>query len=101
MSDHVVSLKVYVGIFLALMVLTAVTVWAAYLDLEGPLNTVLALSIAILKTTLVILYFMHVRYSDKLTWVFALAGFFWLVILLALLMADYISRPWQVLGQGW
>ncbi len=75
MSDHVVSLKVYVGIFLALMVLTAVTVWAAYLDLEGPLNTVVALSIAIFKATL--------------------------VILLALLMADYISRPWQVLGQGW
>ncbi len=101
MSDHVVSLKVYVGIFLALMVLTAVTVWAAYLDLEGPLNTVVALSIAIFKATLVILYFMHVRYSDKLTWVFALAGFFWLAILLALLMADYLSRVWQVLGLGW
>ncbi len=101
MSDHVVPIRVYLVIFSSLMVLTLLTVWAAFLDLPGSYNTILALSIAILKATLVILYFMHVRYSSRLTWVYAGAGFFWLVILLAFLMSDYLSRDWQRLPQGW
>lgn len=101
MSDHVVSLKIYFAVFAALMVLTAATVAAAFLDLQGSLNTVLALTIAIVKATLVILFFMHVRYSSKLTWVYAASGFFWLLVLLAFLMADYMSRGWQYTPQGW
>ena len=69
MSEHVVSRKVYFLIFGALMVLTAITVWVANLDL-GRWNAIVALSIAVLKATLVVLYFMHVRYSSKLTWMF-------------------------------
>ena len=91
MSGHVVSLKVYIGIFVTLMVLTGVTVWVAFHNL-GPLNAVVALTIASFKATLVILYFMHARYSSKLTWLVIIAGFFWLGILLVLTMTDYVTR---------
>ncbi len=93
MSTHVVPLKIYVAIFVALMVLTGVTVAVAYLDL-GVFNTVVALSIAVFKGLLVVLYFMHVRYSSKLTWVFVAAGFFWFLILVAFTFADYDTRAW-------
>jgi len=75
------------------MILTGLTVWVAFHDL-GPWNIVVALTIAVAKATLVVLYFMHVRYSDRLTWVVVIAGFFWLAILLALTMSDYFSRSW-------
>jgi cytochrome c oxidase subunit 4 len=91
MSGHVVSLKVYIGIFITLMVLTGVTVSVAFYNL-GPLNAVVALTIASFKATLVILYFMHARYSSKLTWLVIIAGFFWLGILLVLTMTDYVTR---------
>ncbi|HSA91673.1 MAG TPA: cytochrome C oxidase subunit IV family protein [Terriglobales bacterium] len=91
MSGHVVPLKVYFAIFATLMVLTAVTVRVAFINL-GPFNAAVALGIATTKAVLVILYFMHVRYASKLTWVVVLAGFFWLGILLALTMTDYITR---------
>ncbi len=78
------------------MVLTVLTVFVATLDL-GRFNAIVALSIAVLKAMLVVLYFMHVRYSSKLTWAFVGAGFFWLAILFALTLSDYFSRPW--LGQ--
>jgi cytochrome c oxidase subunit 4 len=94
MSEHVVSRKIYFAIFGALMVLTAVTVWVANFDLPGPLNAILALSIAVLKATLVVLYFMHVRYSSKLTWVFVGAGLIWLIILIAFTLSDYLTRGW-------
>ncbi|MEK6299433.1 MAG: cytochrome C oxidase subunit IV family protein [Acidobacteriota bacterium] len=93
MSEHVVSRKIYFIIFGALLVLTAATVWVATFDL-GAWNAVVALSIAVLKGTLVVLYFMHVRYSSKLTWVFVAAGFFWLAILLAFTFSDYATRGW-------
>lgn len=93
MSEHVVSRKTYFVIFGALMVLTAATVLVATFDL-GALNAVVALSIAVLKATLVVLYFMHVRYSSKLTWVFVGAGFFWLAILVAFTLSDYATRTW-------
>jgi cytochrome c oxidase subunit IV len=92
-SEHIVSRKVYYGIFTALMVLTAITVAAAFVNL-GALNPVIALSIAAFKAVLVILYFMHVRYSTRLTWVVVAAGVFWLGILLALTMNDYLARLW-------
>ena len=98
MSEHVVSKKIYFIIFGALLVLTAATVWVATLDL-GPLNVVVALSIAVLKATLVVLYFMHVRYSSKLTWVFVGAGFFWLAIMVAFTIGDYATRSWVVIAK--
>ena len=81
----------YVGIFLALMVCTAATVWAAYVNL-GQFNIVIALAIASLKATLVVLFFMHAKYSPKRTKLIILAGIFWLAILLFMTLSDYISR---------
>lgn len=75
------------------MVLTTVTVVVAYYDL-GPLNIVVALFIAVLKATLVILYFMHVRYSPSLTKLVVAGSFLWLAIMLSITMMDYVSRGW-------
>ncbi|HKY05201.1 MAG TPA: cytochrome C oxidase subunit IV family protein [Blastocatellia bacterium] len=93
MSEHIVSKKVYYAIFLTLLVMTGVTVWVAFIDL-GPLNNIVAMTIAVFKATLVVLYFMHVRYSSRLTWVFVAAGFVWFGILIALTLSDYYSRGW-------
>jgi len=93
MSDQVVPVRIYLAIFGALLVLTAVTVFVAFQDF-GLFNTPIALTIAVFKATLVILYFMHVRYSSRLTWLFVAAGFFWLVILLTFTLADFASRGW-------
>ena len=90
---HTASVKSYVGIFLVLMVLTLITVLVAYVNL-GQLNKVVALGIASLKATLVILYFMHVKYSSRLTRLVVMTGFFFLIILLGLTMVDYGSREW-------
>ena len=94
MSEHVVSRKVYFVIFGALMVFTLLTVWIANFNLPGPLNAIVALSIAVTKATLVVLYFMHVRYSSKLTWVFVCAGLIWLIIFFAFTLSDYLTRGW-------
>jgi len=93
MSGHVSPLKVYIGIFLTLMVLTAITVAVAYVNL-GQLNKVVAMGIASLKATLVVLYFMHVKYASRMTKLIAISGLFFLGILLSLTMADYSSREW-------
>jgi cytochrome c oxidase subunit IV len=93
MSGHVSPLKVYIGIFLTLMVLTAITVAVAYVDL-GQLNKVIALGIASFKATLVVLYFMHVKYQSRLTKLVVVTGFFFLAILLGMTMIDYSSREW-------
>jgi cytochrome c oxidase subunit 4 len=90
---HVVPRKVYFAVFATLMVLTAVTVFVAFRDL-GPWNTVVAMGIAVTKATLVVLYFMHLRYSDRLTRIVIASGFFWFGILVVLALSDYISRPW-------
>jgi cytochrome c oxidase subunit IV len=92
-GHHVVPIKVYLAIFATLMVLTAFTVWVAFLDL-GPLNVVVALGVAVTKASLVVLFFMHVKYSSKLTWLVVVSGFFFLAIMLALTMADIVSRGW-------
>jgi cytochrome c oxidase subunit 4 len=93
-SQHVVSVKLYAWIFGALLVLTLSTAGVAFIDLGGNLNTIVALTIAIIKASLVILFFMHVRYSSRLTWVFVGAGFFWLLILLTLSMTDPLALVW-------
>ena len=92
--DHVTPLGVYLGIFGALMVLTVVTVAIAWVDL-GSFNIIVALGVAVLKANLVVLYYMHLKYSSKLTWIVVASGFFWLLILLGLLMADYATRGWM------
>jgi cytochrome c oxidase subunit 4 len=90
---HILPSRLYYGIFAALMVLTGVTVWVAFIDL-GPLNDIVALAIAVTKAVLVILFFMHVKYSTRLTWLVVLGGFFWLGILLVMTLGDYLSRGW-------
>ena len=89
MSDHIVPTRVYYVIFAALMVGTSLTVQAAFVDL-GPLNTVVALAIAVIKATLVVLFFMHVKYSTRLTWAVVAGSVFWLGILL---VADVRRLP--------
>ena len=93
MSEHVVSTRTYYVIFIILMVLTAVTVWVATLDL-GRLNIVAALAIAVIKATLVLLYFMHLRHSPRLTWLIVSVAFVWLLILIGLTMSDELTRTW-------
>jgi len=85
------TITLYVAIFAALMVLLVVTVAVAWIDL-GPLNFPLAVAIATTKAVLIILYFMHVRYSRPLTWVMAGASVAWLAILFGLTYSDYWTR---------
>ncbi len=94
MSEHIVPVKIYVTIFLALLLGTGLTVWAGTTDFPGPLNVVIALTIAVIKATLVVLYFMHVRYSSRLIWVVFTSAVFWLGILFALTLSDYWTRCW-------
>lgn len=92
MSEHIVSSKIYVAIWAALMCLTVITATIAFVDL-GPLNTVVALVIATFKALLVVLFFMHVKYaSEKLTKMVVISAVFWLLILLFLSLADYTTR---------
>jgi cytochrome c oxidase subunit 4 len=91
--QHVIPLTVYVGIWATLMVLTGVTVFVSFLDLHN-WNIVIALLIATIKGTLVVLFFMHLYYSSKLTKVTVIAALFFLFLLLSLSMMDYLTRDW-------
>lgn len=91
MSEHVTSRKIYFAVFAALMVLTAATVIVANFDL-GWANDVVALGIAVTKALLVLWFFMHLRYSTRVTVLTAVAGFFWLAILIFLTLNDYLTR---------
>ena len=93
MSEHIVPRSTYFLVFGALLVLTALTVIAANFDF-GAMNDVVAMTIAVTKMMLVLLFFMHVRYSSRLIWVIVASMFFWLIILLALTLTDYSSRDW-------
>jgi cytochrome c oxidase subunit 4 len=99
-GPHVVPVKTYLTIFAALMVFTAITVAVAFVDL-GPLNNLVMLGIAVVKATLVVLFFMHVRYSTRLIPVVAVGGFLWLLILFGFTMSDYLSRGWLGAGAPW
>jgi cytochrome c oxidase subunit 4 len=92
-SGHVMPIRMYVTVFVALLVGTAITVSVAFLNL-GPLNNVVALGIAGIKATIVILFFMHAKYSTRLVKLVIVSGFFWLVILIAFTLADFESRGW-------
>jgi cytochrome c oxidase subunit IV len=99
MAHDIVPRRVYYKIFAALLALTLPTVGAAFLDL-GRLNTIIALTIAVGKATLVLLFFMHVRYSSHVIWVAVGAGAFWVGMLLVLTMSDYLTRGWLPVP-GW
>jgi cytochrome c oxidase subunit 4 len=93
MSEHVVPKKIYLAVWGTLMVMTLVTTLVAFVDL-GRFNAVIALAIATFKASLVVLFFMHAKYSPRLTRVVITAGIFWLCLLLALSSVDYLTRLW-------
>jgi cytochrome c oxidase subunit 4 len=92
MSKHVViPQRIYILVFVTLLLLTFLTVDVAFYD-AGWLNLYIAMTIATCKGLLVVLYFMHVRYSPRLTWVFVGAGFFWFLIMIVFTLSDYLTR---------
>lgn len=93
MSEHIVSKKVYYTIFMALMLLTILTVMVAFVDL-GALNLPVAIAIAIVKATLVFLYFMHVKYGSKLVKIGIVAALFTLMVMFSITLSDYFTRYW-------
>jgi cytochrome c oxidase subunit 4 len=93
MPDHSTSTATYYVVFALLLVLTGITVGVALVDL-GPVNNVAAVGIAVIKASLVLVYFMHLRFTSRLTWVFAGAGFFWLIVLITFTMSDELTRNW-------
>ena len=98
MSEHIVPVKIYVTIFLVLLLGTALTVVAAFVDFRWKFNTIIALTIAVTKATFVVLYFMHVRHSSRLVWVIFASALFWMAILFALTFSDYMTRGWLPVG---
>ena len=96
-AHHIVPVRTYVIIFGLLMLGTYLTVQAAFLDL-GAFNTPIALAIAITKATVVVLYFMHVKYSPRLTMIVVIGSVFWLAILLIMTFGDYATRAWRTFG---
>lgn len=101
MSGHIVPQKIYFTIFALLIGLTVLTTWVASVHIEAPWNTWVALAIAVCKATLVILFFMHVKYSSNLTRIAVVAGFFWLAILLTLTLSDILTRTWIPPSTSW
>jgi cytochrome c oxidase subunit IV len=99
-SQHIVPLKLYVGVFLALLALTALTTGVAYIDL-GPYNTVAALVIAVVKMSLVVLFFMHLWYSNNLTRLVIVSSVFWLALLVMFSLADVLTRHWSPVASSW
>jgi cytochrome c oxidase subunit 4 len=100
-QEHIVPVKIYIAVFVALIILTAATTGVAYVDLGGRFNTVVALAIAVAKMMLVVLFFMHVKYTTGMTRVVVVAGIFWLAILVTLTLADELTRAWTPSGGPW
>jgi len=96
--EHIVPRSLYYAVFAALMVLTVVTVGLAYVDL-GVLNIAVALAVAVVKAALVVLFFMHVKYSSRLVQLVVLASIFWLLILFTMTLSDYVTRAWMAAPQ--
>lgn len=94
MARHTIPIRVYLIIFGSLITLTAATVWVAFIDL-GALNNVAAIGIATAKATLVVLYFMHLRYSDRLNWAYVIGAICFLMILFIILLGDVFTRGWD------
>jgi cytochrome c oxidase subunit IV len=93
MKQHISSIQTNVAVFVALLVLLFATVGGAYLPL-GPLHFPTAMAIAAAKAVLIVVYFMHVKYSHRLTAVISVASLLWLAIMMALILTDYLSRGW-------
>ena len=91
--NHIVPPRIYIIVGTALLILTGVTVWASYVDM-GRLNPIVALFIACFKASIVVLFFMHVKYSSKLTKLTVFSGLFTFIVLIALTLADYATRAW-------
>ncbi|MCU1338275.1 MAG: caa(3)-type oxidase, subunit [Bryobacterales bacterium] len=100
MTRHIVPVRTYVSVYAVLIALTATTVAVSRIDL-GEFNFIVAMTIAVIKAVLVIMFFMHVREASALTKLFAGAGFFWMAILIVFTLSDYLSRGWLPLGQWW
>ncbi len=100
-GHHVIAVKTYLMIYFALMILLALTVGAYFLDAGShQINLVVAMTIAVVKAVLIVLFFMHVYYSAPLTWITAVGSLLWLGLLLMFLLADYFSRGWlDILGK--
>jgi len=96
-----VSLATYFVVFALLMILLILTVVAAFAVNLGNANILVALSIAIVKAVLVVLYFMHVKYASRLTKIFVASAFLWLAIMFALTFGDYLTRPYLPMSRGW
>jgi cytochrome c oxidase subunit 4 len=96
--QHVEKVSTYLNIFAVLMVLLVITYVAAKIDLDrmlGGLNLMVAMTIALIKALCVVLIFMHVKHSSRLTWVFAGAAFLWLMIMFVMFFSDYATRGWE------
>ncbi len=100
MQQHVIPQKIYILVFVTLLLLTLVTVDVAFYD-AGWLSIYIALAIATCKALLVTLFFIHVRYSSRLTRVFIAAGLIFLIILLVLTLGDILTRDWLPQPSGW
>ena len=100
MHHPITSVKTYVAVWAALIVLTGTTWGVAYIDM-GPFNIVVAITIAVIKMSLVAIIFMNARHLDKESRLFAAAGLLWLLILLVFFLSDYLSRGWQPVGRMW
>lgn len=92
---HAAPLTSYFAVFFALMILTVLTVWVSRIDL-GAMNTAVAMAIAIVKALVVILWFMHVIHSPRLTWIVVISSFLWLAVLFVLTFSDYLTRHWSL-----
>ncbi len=96
---HVLSIRTHLVVYFALLGLLVLTIAVAYVDL-GPVGLAVAMAIAVTKAVIIMLYFMHVKFSSPLIWIFAGASFFWLFFLAILSFNDYLSRGWlDVLGK--
>jgi cytochrome c oxidase subunit 4 len=93
MTEHITPTRTYFLVYVLLLLLTALTIGVGFLEL-GVLHTAVGLAIATAKGILVVLFFMHLYYSRRLTWLTLVAGLFWLGILLTLTLSDYLTRHW-------
>ncbi len=98
MNEQATSLKTYFVIFGVLLTLTAITTWVSFIDI-GHLNTLIAMTIAFFKAGLVVLFFMHVRHSSRLTKIVVTTALLWLIILFGFTLSDYFTRNW--FDSGW
>ncbi len=100
MMEQAISPRIYVAVFAALAALTLLTTGVAYIDL-GVFNPIVAITIAVCKASLVVLFFMHARYRTRLTWIFIAAGVLWLSLLIGFTLSDVASRGWIPPPRPW